>query len=1418
MRTDWLCQGLIPDAIHSATFKIVNFGEKDTFEISFNTLQCAETDNALFNVSKIYNHWTIEKVTGNSNFGVSKCGLSAQAQLNLSGFPGQYLSSHAAGTTYDLDQKLAFFPTVTDIAVPANASFDGDTAIMRVKLKTMVISDYDYQLFGCTAPLGNCTLNGWLQATVTCDELLRMQEPWRTAKLVYYRAAQNDTVTLLPDFYYAENDTNLCYGNTYHFYFNMNANNFKAMLDSGNFEYTLRGCCTGNDIPKSKYRASFLVMPNPNNCFVLTPGVNHVTPPTITDPLQRWLPLSYKGDEIAVHCPGCVAPGVINSRYKMERMSYGFRDTNDDSRADAGMTKIIKGDSYYKQFENYLNKNFSSYSDTLEDYLSAHFQDGDASGGIGYTYDQLRQSGGILRYLQLSRKIPAGLDTMKLVVDSVVLYIDTIIAGANACIDCGNYGVNANDLVTQRIVRFDGAQAYQHCLDTSAALNEFLFSFTDTTGGNIQTFGSNTNNNYPFLRFEAGQRYRLKVRYHVCGNFQVTTGFILDDVICQSNIENNMWMSGRKQATAQIPEMASNVSDLNGLGFTVSNQTGYDPADSVYVNHYLFRCETLGGRHYFFPHSGFNISKIINSSGCNKKMSVIAYSDIANYRNKGQVASVDVYPFEYRPVSLLPDTITLQMPTGYVLASASIKTDFAYTQNNNFTPHTTGPFAVNVTTNTGTVVFTRNDLPAFSCVDDNVVPAQGDVNTYLGDQYTQQTIDCILEPIACNTNPVTPLLRDIQISFGGYASVCQPQAGCGFEEVDTLPIPSTQNIQTLVVNPNLDVTLTSTTIQAQQAQLCWEMDITNYTASGSTAADFVFIGVPNTANDLTNWVFTPTNGTPIQAVNGIIALANTLNSGGVITGELCADFEECGTDADFYFYYGWNCSGFPVQSQLPDQVCGVDSVQIGYNLTPTLLTNEGKTYTPATYALCDNITITACHKSSNNGFVYLNQVELLGLVPGLTVISATLVHGGLAVQLTGGPALWPVTTVQMQSLGFTDGGMPISEIVCTVFELNAGCEFAGGDVLPDVLVTGLSYCGDTVTSLAAFNNTTNFSMGSSQCADCWSVTKTTVEDTVTVNQNFTFNITVCNNSINTQTATLTDVAPNFVRTGGTLPTNVTLLSLQCSTFTVIGNFTTPGSCNSHYNVATVTSPANTVWMDSVCVTVVEPPLRPCVTDTTIFWSNDTMSSTLLAGYVNKAIIITDTLVVNDSLCLQQCKVMTYAGAKIVVTATGKLVLNITVIEGCDSMWRGVYMNVSGKMWLKEQSRISDADVAIYANDKCELHVLKSALTNSVTGIYVPQKSSGNSTFIEIDGATFGLFAAAFKPNYVNQPAHFALPKAGMDVRDVTINITSVYTNYFYNMTAGIVATRSDVVVSNCTFRKMDPSYNYGLNAASMSPS
>src|SRR5690606_19175963 len=108
----------------------------------------------------------------------------------------------------------------------------------------------------------------------------------------------------------------------------------------------------------------------------------------------------------------------------------------------------------------------------------------------------------------------------------------------------------------------------------------------------------------------------------------------------------------------------------------------------------------------------------------------------------------------------------------------------------------------------------------------------------------------------------------------------------------------------------------------------------------------------------------------------------------------------------------------------------------------------------------------------------------------------------------------------------------------------------------------------------------------------------------------------------------------FVVTATTLAGSVTLNPMQCDTFTVSGYFTQYGSC--FYNVATVTSPANTTWQDSVCVEVVSP----CANTDTTFADSTYSDKNVIA---NKSILIAGSYYINDSLTLNNCSVYVNPG-------------------------------------------------------------------------------------------------------------------------------------------------------------------------------
>jgi hypothetical protein len=210
-----------------------------------------------------------------------------------------------------------------------------------------------------------------------------------------------------------------------------------------------------------------------------------------------------------------------------------------------------------------------------------------------------------------------------------------------------------------------------------------------------------------------------------------------------------------------------------------------------------------------------------------------------------------------------------------------------------------------------------------------------------------------------------------------------------------------------------------------------------------------------------------------------------------------------------------------------------------------------------------------------------------------------------------------------------------------------------------------------------------------------------------------------------------------------------------------------------------------------CVNVV----LPCNVQGAIVLADSATSLPLNTTYTGKTFIVQGHFFVTDSLQLINCHVYCYAGAQIVVTGTGSLLLNNTIIEGCTRMWRGIVLTHRALLWVAEQSIVRDAEIGITALDGASYWIKKSEVVDCVRSIFTPANTSGNNVQAVIDESGFGLKAAAFKQDFSGQAAHDTLPRACIEVYDVVMNLNSLHKeNLFYNSNWGIYAVRSALMV------------------------
>ncbi len=185
---------------------------------------------------------------------------------------------------------------------------------------------------------------------------------------------------------------------------------------------------------------------------------------------------------------------------------------------------------------------------------------------------------------------------------------------------------------------------------------------------------------------------------------------------------------------------------------------------------------------------------------------------------------------------------------------------------------------------------------------------------------------------------------------------------------------------------------------------------------------------------------------------------------------------------------------------------------------------------------------------------------------------------------------------------------------------------------------------------------------------------------------------------------------------------------------MIGHFTTTGDCNSHYNVATVTSPMGTVWRDSVCVVVVEDTCRANLTI-----ANNTYSQSLGTGYTGQSIFIAGIFYVNNTFTFNNCSVYTAPTAQIIIQAGGILVLNGTTIEGCRYMWAGIEVLNGGKINVNS-SYIKDAAAGITLRNGGIAKSVNSNFYDCIVGIDAQPEISQSDVYgnasLTVTGSTF----------------------------------------------------------------------------------
>jgi hypothetical protein len=244
--------------------------------------------------------------------------------------------------------------------------------------------------------------------------------------------------------------------------------------------------------------------------------------------------------------------------------------------------------------------------------------------------------------------------------------------------------------------------------------------------------------------------------------------------------------------------------------------------------------------------------------------------------------------------------------------------------------------------------------------------------------------------------------------------------------------------------------------------------------------------------------------------------------------------------------------------------------------------------------------------------------------------------------------------------------------------------------------------------------------------------------------------------------------------------------------------------NMHQTATIVTSSSDSLSADA-CVTV----MFPCWQNGINIIADSTFSSSLGTGFTNAVVYIENRFYVDNDFTFDNCTVYVAPGGQIIVMNDFTLTLDSTDVQGCTGMWQRIMLRDPGsKVVVKNHSKVRDAEYGIYARNRTKFNVYDSDITECIVGIYTEPDTTGNYNDItgKVYGSRFGMWnSGMFKPDYPGQPPHGLIPKAGMELNNVTgmvIGNNAYNSNLFNRMNTGITAIGSAIKITNCAFMQM----------------
>lgn len=1234
----------------------------------------------------------------------------------------------------------------------------------------------------------------------------------------------------------------------------------KDLFNQGCLILGFTPCCSALP-PPSTYTIKISALPN-ENCFSFS---SNAFAASVASAELCWVPLTETSGLTYVNCPGCVAPGIIIDDYTINRTSLGYPDATNDGLADnttpipyfSGVKAQDPLINMYLPYYNNLELNYSTYGDEMEDYLIAHFQDGDNTNG-GYQYSDMLADQATLDVIQLYRTFQnSGSGQYDVQITGFDFYIDDPAWQGGGPLpdfaDIEDFPSSAAQYPTLLKFTASANDVGDYMIrGTGIDDDKMLFTFSETElqnppSGTKTFYNGATNTN---IDFDVYQQYRLRVRYKVCRN---PAPFAVDQAD-DGEVTDIMYLTGVKRTSVppqqfnKMPESKGQVCSNLGLCFsalpappppapclpcTTSNKISKTSLSDPFV----FYCEGFGAKHHFISTIFKNTADyyLVNSSSDDQCRAAIDIKSSAYFAKNTNNNPNNFFKYEYKAPKLFQTQFDVEKPN-YWDWSLDLSGNVDITLNSYNCEgwvSTCGIGSPNkkisgVAPNSP-IVFDLSTAATFDCLQNNT-PA----GAFIADEVSAQRIQILLKPENnCIPAQTTADVEDCQITFSNPDPILQPCSqstnGCSLTFVQDENSGAPDKYRTILPpNPNITAAYSPPIYSSGNGTVTWDFWVWNNPSTLNpfiTAAKNVYLALnPFPAfldastiqvdYELFNSLNNLQLGGPYTAMlsdNHYLWLTptvgggiNQLNPNEYFHGQITVDLANCNINpSTFPFLYGWTCAKQTDPPTASNLCFYKNDKSVSLNIDQGLLTANGSSFSPTGYTACsvDPIIATANFQNNSNSVLTLQTPSLF--IPSGSIVQANLI--GFDLNCTG------TFNTNMNSLP-TSILIPGECLKIQVEITTNGCH-TGPLEMPKVIVPVSDFCGPIIPDCK--NDLLYLpSSGASNCTDCFSIIKTATPTSLQPGEQVTYDVEICSNNAFSTVIQLEDVFPPFFMASPAVNFPMALNNIPaigCTTVTVTGIFIDEGECGDLVNVATIIPPnlSATACVDVACEF---PHPGPRVIE---IFDDEYLSSFTLSNTLNLYTIhVYDykTLTIDNSIVFDNCTFIMGSGSSIIVQSQSpgqQITVNMdnSRLYSCPRMWQGIKVT-AGTNFYMDASTLRDADKGVYLEDYAHFEITNSFFYDCVVGIYSPPLSAMSNAFGTITGTEFGLNASALKGNYSNinipitQDAFGTVGRAGILLNNIILPIgdNTQPENIFSNINYGIEIYNSDIDVFNCAFR------------------